>query len=63
MTGYFATGQESYQPRDRPAYQLKEDLSYSRGSHMMKLGGEFRFVKVFRTAGPAVDGTFTFLGR
>ena len=63
VTGYFATGQESYQPRDRPAYQLKEDLSYSRGSHMMKLGGEFRFVKDFRTAGPAVDGTFTFNGQ
>jgi outer membrane receptor protein involved in Fe transport len=63
VTGYFATGQEAYQPRDRPAYQLKQDLSYSRGAHTLKLGGEYRFVKDLRTAAPAIDGTFTFNGQ
>lgn len=63
MTDYFGTNQESYQPRDRPTYQLKEDLSYSRGRHMIKLGGEYRLSKDFRTAGPAIDGTFTFNGQ
>jgi outer membrane receptor protein involved in Fe transport len=63
VTDYFGTNQESYQPRDRPTYQLKEDLSYSRGRHMIKLGGEYRLSKDFRTAGPAIDGTFTFNGQ
>lgn len=63
VSGYFDTGQESHQPRNRLTYQLKQDLSYSRGGHILKFGGEYRWTKKIRTQAAAIDGSFSFNGQ
>jgi outer membrane receptor protein involved in Fe transport len=63
VTGYWDMNQDAYEPDDRPVVQLKDDLSYSRGDHVVKLGGEYRWSANNRTAANNNDPVFSFNGQ
>ena len=63
VSGYWDLNQDAYEPDDRPVVQLKDDLSYSRGGHVMKFGGEYRWSANNRTAANNNDPVFSFNGQ
>jgi outer membrane receptor protein involved in Fe transport len=63
VTGYWDMNQDAYEPDDRPVVQMKDDLSYSRGDHVVKLGGEFRWSANNRVAANNNDPVFAFNGQ
>jgi len=63
VTGYWDMNQDAYEPDDRPVVQLKDDLSYSRGDHVLKVGGEYRWSANNRVAANNNDPVFSFNGQ
>ena len=62
VSGYWNMNQDAWEPDDRPAVQFKNDTSYTRGGHVLKFGGEFRWSANNRTAGNCNDPCFDFTG-
>ena len=63
VSGHWNMNQDAWEPDDRPAVQFKSDTSYTRGSHVMKFGGEYRWSANNRTAGNCNDPCFDFNGQ
>jgi len=63
VSGFWDMNQDAYEPDDRPALQFKNDTSYTRGSHAMKFGGEYRWAANNRTAANNNDPVFSFNGQ
>jgi hypothetical protein len=63
VSGYWNMNQDAWEPDDRPAVQFKNDTSYTRGSHVLKFGGEYRWSANNRTAGNCNDPCFNFNGQ
>jgi outer membrane receptor protein involved in Fe transport len=63
VSGYWDMNQDAYEPDDRPTVQAKNDTTYSRGSHVVKFGGEYRWSANNRTAANCNDPCFDFNGQ
>src|SRR5262249_34610385 len=63
VSGYWDMNQDAYEPDDRPVLQLKDDMSYSRSGHVLKIGGEYRWAANNRTAANNNDPVFSFNGQ
>ncbi len=63
VTGHWNMNQDAWEPDDRPAMQFKTDTSYTRGGHVLKFGGEYRWSANNRTAGNCNDPCFNFNGQ
>jgi outer membrane receptor protein involved in Fe transport len=63
VSNHWSMNQDAWEPDDRPAVQFKNDLSYTRGSHVLKFGGEYRWSANNRTAGNCNDPCFNFNGQ
>ncbi len=63
VSGYWNMNQDAYEPDDRPTIQIKNDTTYSRGAHVMKFGGEYRWSANNRTAANCNDPCFDFNGQ
>ena len=63
VTGHWSMNQDAWEPDDRPAVQFKSDTSYTRGGHVLKFGGEYRWSANNRTAGNCNDPCFDFNGQ
>lgn len=63
VTGHWSMNQDAWEPDDRPALQFKSDTSYTRGGHVLKFGGEYRWSANNRTAGNCNDPCFDFNGQ
>ena len=63
VSNHWNMNQDAWEPDDRPALQFKNDTSYTRGSHVLKFGGEYRWSANNRTAGNCNDPCFDFNGQ
>ena len=63
VSGYWDMNQDAYEPDDRPVVQLKDDVSYSRSGHVLKMGGEYRWSANNRVAANNNDPVFSFNGQ
>lgn len=63
VSGHWDMNQDAWEPDDRPVVQLKNDTNYSRGRHVVKFGGEYRWMANNRTAGNCNDPCFNFNGQ
>jgi outer membrane receptor protein involved in Fe transport len=63
VSGHWSMNQDAWEPDDRPAVQFKNDMSYTRGGHVLKFGGEYRWSANNRTAGNCNDPCFNFNGQ
>jgi outer membrane receptor protein involved in Fe transport len=63
VSGHWDMNQDAFEPDDRPVLQLKNDTSYSRGAHVLKFGGEYRWSANNRTAANNNDPVFSFNGQ
>ena len=63
VNGYWNLGQENLVRIDRKTSQVRYDIAYTSGAHMMKLGGEFRYSQSYRVTANLVDPQFNFTGR
>ena len=63
VSNHWSLNQDAWEPDDRPAVQFKNDMSYTRGSHVLKFGGEYRWSANNRTAGNCNDPCFNFNGQ
>jgi hypothetical protein len=63
VSGLWDMNQDAYEPDDRPVVQLKDDLSYSRSGHVLKVGGEYRWSANNRVAANNNDPVFSFNGQ
>jgi outer membrane receptor protein involved in Fe transport len=63
VSGYWNMNQDANEPDDRPIVQLKNDTTYSRGGHVVKFGGEYRWMANNRTAANCNDPCFDFNGQ
>ena len=63
VSNHWNMNQDAWEPDDRPAVQFKNDTSYTRGSHVLKFGGEYRWSANNRTAGNCNDPCFNFNGQ
>jgi outer membrane receptor protein involved in Fe transport len=63
VQNHWSMNQDAWEPDDRPAVQFKNDMSYTRGGHVMKFGGEYRWSANNRTAGNCNDPCFNFNGQ
>jgi len=63
VTGFWNMNQDNYVTIDRQTYQVTDTLSWTRGAHSLKFGGEYRFVSNNRETANLTDPQFTFDGR
>ena len=63
VSNHWSLNQDAWEPDDRPALQFKNDTSYTRGGHVLKFGGEYRWSANNRTAGNCNDPCFNFNGQ
>jgi outer membrane receptor protein involved in Fe transport len=63
VTGYWDLNQDNLVLIDRPTQQFLENASWTRGSHLLKFGGEYRWSKSDRVTANGVDPQFTFNGQ
>ncbi|MBI3208941.1 MAG: TonB-dependent receptor [Candidatus Solibacter usitatus] len=63
VTGYWNLAQDNLVLIDRPTHQFVEHVSWTRGAHMIKFGGEYRWSKSDRVTANGVDPQFTFNGQ
>ncbi|MGH9672824.1 MAG: TonB-dependent receptor plug domain-containing protein, partial [Bryobacteraceae bacterium] len=61
--GYWNLAQDNLVLIDRRIQQGSYSISYTRGAHMMKFGGEYRWGKSDRVTANGVDPQFTFTGQ
>jgi outer membrane receptor protein involved in Fe transport len=63
VNGYWNLEQDNLVLIDRPTHQFVENVSFTRGSHLMKFGGEYRWSKSDRVTANGIDPQFTFNGQ
>ncbi|MEX2262407.1 MAG: carboxypeptidase regulatory-like domain-containing protein [Bryobacteraceae bacterium] len=63
VNGYWNLNQDNLVLIDRPTHQFLENVSWTRGSHLLKFGGEYRWSKSDRVTANGVDPQFTFNGQ
>lgn len=63
VNGFWNLNQDNLVLIDRPTQQAQENVSWTRGSHLMKFGGEYRWSKSDRVTANGVDPQFTFNGQ
>ena len=63
VNGYWNLAQDNLVLINRPTQQFLENVSLTRGSHLMKFGGEYRWSKSDRVTANGVDPQFTFNGQ
>ena len=63
VTGYWNLAQDNLVTIDRRTYQGTYSLSWIRGRHQAKFGGEYRYSFSDRITGNGIDPQFTFDGR
>lgn len=63
VNGYWNLNQDNLVLINRPTQQFLENVSWSRGSHLMKFGGEYRWSKSDRVTANGIDPQFTFNGQ
>ncbi|MGH9657685.1 MAG: carboxypeptidase regulatory-like domain-containing protein, partial [Bryobacteraceae bacterium] len=63
VTGYWDLGQDNLVLIDRRTQQAIYAVHYTRGGHMLKFGGEYRWSKSDRVTANGVDPQFTFNGQ
>lgn len=62
VSGYWNTNQVNYVEIDRQTFHLTQKVTYTRGAHMLKAGGEFRRTTNDRLTANCVDGCYNFNG-
>ncbi len=62
VAGYWNLGQVNVLNTDRQTYHAVYDMLWTRGGHMIKFGGDFRWSKSDRLTNNRVDPQFTFNG-
>ena len=65
VTAYTGLGDRTFAPNPKQAkiYQLTDGFSFTKGSHSLKLGGEFWHMRGFAGTSNNARGTFTFNGQ
>jgi outer membrane receptor protein involved in Fe transport len=63
VSGYWNLGQDNLVNIDRKTYQWTDTVSYTRGAHLFKWGGELRLTRSDRVTANLTDPQFTFDGR
>jgi outer membrane receptor protein involved in Fe transport len=63
ISGYWDLGQDNLVLIDRRIQQGSYHLTYTRGAHLMKFGGEYRWGKSDRVTANGVDPQFNFNGQ
>jgi len=63
VNGYWNLAQDNLVTIDRRTYQATYSLSWIRGRHQIKFGGEYRYSFSDRVTGNGIDPQFTFDGR
>jgi hypothetical protein len=63
VSGFWNLGQDNLVNIDRKTYQWTDTVSYTRGAHVMKWGGEARVTRSDRVTANLTDPQFTFDGR
>lgn len=63
VNGYWNMNQDNYVTINRGAAQILDNVSLTRGSHIMKAGAEYRRTKSDRDTANLTDPQFTFDGR
>lgn len=63
VNGYWNLNQDNLVTIDRRTYQGTYTLSWIRGRHQLKFGGEYRYSYSDRVTGNGIDPQFTFDGR
>jgi outer membrane receptor protein involved in Fe transport len=63
VNGYWNLNQDNLVVIDRGTHQTSYAITYSRGAHLLKIGGEYRFTKSDRVTANQVDPQFTFNGQ
>ncbi len=62
LSGFWNLGQVNVLATDRQTWQGVYDVSWTKGAHMVKFGGEYRWSKSDRLTNNRVDPQFTFNG-
>jgi hypothetical protein len=63
VTGFWNMAQDNLVTIDRRTYQFQDNVSYIRGGHMIKFGGEYRRAQSDRSTANLTDPQFAFDGR
>ncbi|MEZ5356900.1 MAG: carboxypeptidase regulatory-like domain-containing protein [Bryobacteraceae bacterium] len=63
VTGYWNLLQDNLVLINRPTHQFLENGTWTRGGHLLKFGGEYRWSKSDRVTANGVDPQFTFNGQ
>ncbi len=63
VNGYWNLNQDNLVLIDRGTKQASYSVTYSRGTHLLKFGGEYRLTKSDRVTANQVDPQFTFNGQ
>jgi outer membrane receptor protein involved in Fe transport len=63
VNGYWNLAQDNLVLIDRTTQQFQENISWTRGAHMFKMGGEYRWSKSDRITANGIDPQFTFNGQ
>jgi hypothetical protein len=65
VTNFATLGDRAFTPNPKlvEIYQMTDSLSWNRGVHALKFGGEWRFKKNYAATANASRGTFTFNGQ
>jgi outer membrane receptor protein involved in Fe transport len=63
VNGFWNLNQDNLVLIDRPTQQFQENVSWTRGAHLIKFGGEYRWSKSDRVTANGVDPQFTFNGQ
>jgi len=62
LSGFWNLGQVNVLNTDRQNWQAVYDVSWTKGAHMIRFGGEYRWAKSDRLTNNRVDPQFTFNG-
>lgn len=63
VSGFWNLNQDNLVLINRPTHQVLENIIWSRGGHLLKFGGEYRWSKSDRVTANGVDPQFTFNGQ
>jgi outer membrane receptor protein involved in Fe transport len=63
VNGYWNLNQDNLVRIDRGSHQASYAVTYNRGAHLLKMGGEYRMTKSDRVTANGIDPQFTFNGQ
>jgi outer membrane receptor protein involved in Fe transport len=63
VSGFWNLNQDNLVLIDRPTHQLLETVTWTRGAHLVKFGGEYRWSKSDRVTANGIDPQFSFNGQ